>query len=83
MNAKYITYFYNEAHRHNLNVNKAASSFFKQKEYIDLGLKTSTASEQDRYIVKSFRRRKGILRHNQLEIKDEFDELAIRRASMV
>ena len=31
INVKYITYFHNEACRHNIDVNMAASSFFKQK----------------------------------------------------
>ena len=67
------TYFYNKQYGHDLNITEAKKRFFKESEYINLKLRPAQASSQQKYLVKRFRRRAGMLRKQQLQIMNEYN----------
>ena len=53
---KYITYFQRKQQKHFFNKAHARERFFCDSEYISLKLRPAQASDQQKYIVKRFRR---------------------------
>ena len=59
---RYITYFQNEQHKDFFNAAHARERFFRDSEYMSLKLSPAQASDQQRHIVKRFRRKARVLR---------------------
>ena len=79
---KYITYFQNEQHKHDLNAAQARKRFFKESEYMSLRLRPAQASPWHKYIVKRFRRRAGVWRKQQLGIINDYNKELIRDTNL-
>lgn len=79
---RYITYFQNAQHIHDLNADQATRTFFKESEYMSLRLRPVESSPQQKYIFQRFRRRAQVLRKQQLEIMNDYDEELIEHKNL-
>ena len=50
------------------------SDMIKEKELLNMQIDWDSAEEHEKYIFKDYRRRKGILRKEQLDITNIFDD---------
>ena len=56
-----------------MNTKMAIRNAMKDNEFSEIQIDQDTADEKERNIVMEHRRKKGILRKEQLEIMDQFD----------
>ena len=69
----YKTYLHTQTHKHHMNTMMAIRDAVKDNEFSEMQIDWDTADEKERNITREHRRKKGLLRKEQLEILDKFD----------